>query len=122
MGIEHHTSCVDRPQQNGRVERKYRNILEMARALRFQTGLPFKHWGDCVLTATYIINRLPNSIIGDLSPYEKLFKEKPKYIQMRSFGYLGIANNLDNKGDKFAPRGIPCVMLGYPQGKKGIIC
>ncbi|KAL2933741.1 Retrovirus-related Pol polyprotein from transposon TNT 1-94, partial [Bienertia sinuspersici] len=119
MGIEHQTSCVDRPQQNERVERKHRNILEMARALRFQAGLPLKYWGECVLTATYIINRLPNSVIGNISPYEKVFKEKPKYNHMRSFGCLGVAYNPNNKGDKFAPRGIPCVMLGYPQGKKG---
>ena len=29
-GIHHETSCAYRPQQNGRVERKHRNILEMA--------------------------------------------------------------------------------------------
>ena len=39
-GILHQASCVDRPQQNGIVERKHRNILEMARSLRFQVGMP----------------------------------------------------------------------------------
>ena len=33
LGIIHQTSCVDRPEQNGIVERKHRNILEILRIL-----------------------------------------------------------------------------------------
>ena len=92
-GILHQTSCVDRPQQNGRVERKHRNILEMVRALRFQVGMPLHFWGDCVHAVVHIINHLPNSVLHFLTPYEILYKTKPSYTHIKVFGCLALASN-----------------------------
>ncbi|KAI3681211.1 hypothetical protein L6452_35996 [Arctium lappa] len=112
-------SCPHTPQQNGVVERKHRHLLETARALRFQASLPKTFWGECVLTATYVINRLPSKVLHDATPYEIVFKQKPNYDHMRVFGCLAYYRSIETGGDKFELRGRPGIFVGYPQGTKG---
>ena len=73
FGITHQKCCVETPQQNGVVERKHRHLIETARALFFQSNIPKSFWGECVLCAAYLINRLPLSTLNNMSPYQKLF-------------------------------------------------
>ena len=117
-GISHQTSCVETPQQNGRVERKHRHILNVARALLFQASLPIRFWGESVLAATYLINRTPSKILANKTPYEILFRKPPSFDHLRTFGTLCYAKRISRGSDKFQERSVRCLFIGYPVGKK----
>lgn len=101
------------------MERKYRHLLNYARAFRFHAHLPLQFWGDCLLIATYLINRTPTPVLNNKSPYEILFQKPPSYEHLRVFGSLFFATTLPHPTDKFASRAIKGVFLGYPYAKKG---
>ncbi|GJR10665.1 cysteine-rich receptor-like protein kinase 8 [Tanacetum coccineum] len=85
--------------------------------IHMDTWGPYK--GDCVTTTTYLINRFPSPILKYKTPYEMLVKKEPNYSSLRVFGCFVVATNPSRVLDKFAPKGVPCVILGYPAHQKG---
>lgn len=118
-GIVHETSYTNTPQQNGVVERKHGHLLNAARALRFQVGLPIKFWGECVLMAAYLINCTPTPLLSSKTPYELLFGSIPSFSHLKIFGCLCFATNTNASKTKFEARASRCVFLGYPYAQKG---
>ncbi|KAL3376951.1 hypothetical protein AABB24_003396 [Solanum stoloniferum] len=118
LGIVHQSTCVHTPQQNGIAERKHKHLLEIARALRFQAHVPLKFWGDCILTATFLINILPSTVLAGKSPYEIFHKHPPKLHHLRVFGCLCYATT-PLITDKFSPKALPSVFMGYSDTQKG---
>lgn len=118
LRVIHQTSCIKTPKQNGVVERKHRHLLNIARPLRFNSHLYMYFWGDCLLTTTFLINRIPTKFLHGKSSYQILFDKVPDYSSLKIFGCLCYATNL-HQSDKFEARALKCAFLGYPYAKKG---
>ena len=110
-GIVFQTSYMGTPQQNGKVERKHRYILNVPCALKFQACLPIKFWGECVLTLGYLLNRTPSSVLIGKTPSEILYGKSPSYEHLRVFG-LCYANNQKEKGINLPIKVVATYLLG----------
>ena len=121
-GILHQTSCPDTPPQNGVAERKNRHILEVARSLMFTMNVPKFLWSEAVMTATYLINRMPSRVMGMKSPCEMLMGENTFLVPPKVFGCTCFVRDHRPSVGKLDPRAVKCIFIGYASGKRGYKC
>ncbi|KAJ9709547.1 hypothetical protein PVL29_001161 [Vitis rotundifolia] len=122
-GILHQSSCAHTPQQNGVAERKNRHLVETARTILLHSNVPFRFWGDAVLTACYLINRMPSSILHDQILHSLLFPDQPLYfLPPRVFGCTCFVHILTPGQDKLSAKAMKCLFVGYSRLQKGYRC
>ena len=126
-GIVHQFSCVDTPQQNGVTQRKNIQLLEVARSLMFTIGVPNYLWGEAVLTACYLINRLPTSTLKFKTPTEllqQLYSMSWSFnsLPLKVFGCVAFVHDKNHHKSKLDPRSLKHLFLSYSPIQKEYKC
>jgi hypothetical protein len=100
------------PQSNGITERKNRTLTELVNTILDTAGLSKEWWGDAILIAYHVLNRVPIKN-KDITPFEEWEKKRLNLSYLRIWGCLAKVNVLINKKRKLRPKTIDCVFLGY---------
>ena len=83
---------------------------------------PERAWGEAALTAVHIINRLPSSVLGNVSSFERLYLTTPNYNSLKVFGCACFVLLQPHEYTKLEPRARLCCFLGYGTEHKGYRC
>ena len=113
-GIIHQTTAPYTPQQNGVAERKNRTLKEMVNSLLSYSGLSEGFWGEAMLTACYLLNRI-SSKSNKITPYELWYNESPKLSFLRVWGCRAVVRLTEPKRRNLGERGIDCIFVGYAE-------
>ncbi|GJY48599.1 zinc finger, CCHC-type containing protein [Tanacetum coccineum] len=117
VGIIHEMTAPYTLQQNGISERKNRVLKEMVNSMLSYSGLSQGFWGEAMLTACYLLNRVPNKR-NMITPYELWTKKKPNLNYLRVWGCRAVVRLPDPKLKTLGERGIECIFVGYAEHSK----
>ena len=84
----------------------------MINSMLISSGLPLLMWGEAVLSACYILNRVPLKN-KDFTPYELWFNRKPNLKRLKVWGCLAYVRKPEPKRPKLGNRTYKCVFIGY---------
>ena len=100
-------------QQNGVVERKNRTIVEMARSMMKEKGLPIEYWGEVVVIILYLINRFPIKLVHDKIHLEAWSRNIWIVKHLRVFGCVAYAHVSKEKRKNLDEKGVKCIFTSY---------
>ncbi|KAL0541007.1 hypothetical protein IC582_021034 [Cucumis melo] len=91
------------------------------------TLLPSYLWGDAILIAAHLINRMSSRILHLQTPLDCLKESYPSTrlvseVPLRVFGCTAYVQNFDPDQTKFTHRAQACVFVGYPLHRRDYKC
>jgi transposase InsO family protein len=110
--IVHERTSPYSPQSNGVAERKNRTLTELVNAMLDTAGLSKEWWGEAILTACHVLNKVPMKD-KEITPFEEWEKKRLNLSYLRTWGCLAKVNVPINKKRKLGPQTVDCVFLGY---------
>jgi transposase InsO family protein len=90
-GIIHERTPLYSPQSNGVAERKNRTLTDLVNAMLDTSGLFKAWWGEAILTACHVLNRVSTKN-KEITPFEKWEKKRLKLSYLRTWGCLAKVN------------------------------
>ncbi|KAI5333799.1 hypothetical protein L3X38_023931 [Prunus dulcis] len=111
-GIIHEVTPPYSPQSNGVAERKNRTLMDMVNSMLLSSGLPENLWGEVMLIACFILNRITLKD-NEKTPYELWKRRSPNLRILKVWGCLAKVLIPDPKRKKIGPKTIDAVFLGY---------
>lgn len=108
--IRHEYSAPYIPEDNGKIERIWGTVVNMARSMVNNASMKKQYWGFALKAAFYIKNRCLHAAIGQ-TPYEAFHGVKPDVSHMRVFGCQCFI--LEEVRKKLDPKATEGVFLGY---------
>jgi len=109
-GIIHEVTPPYSLESNGVVERKNRTLKEMMNAMLISSNAPDNLWGESLLIACFLQNRIPHRKTGNIG---KSYQPNLKYLRVR--GCLAKVMLLDPKKRKIGSKTSDCMFLGYAE-------
>ncbi|GJR78406.1 retrovirus-related pol polyprotein from transposon TNT 1-94 [Tanacetum coccineum] len=84
----------------------------MVTAMLISSGMSQDMWGEAILTATYLLNKIPRKEKEE-TPYELWMRRKPSYQYLRVWGCLAKVDVPTPKAQKIGPKSVDCIFIGY---------
>jgi transposase InsO family protein len=118
-GIRAERSLPYHHYQNSAIKRFNRTIKDMGCAALTDSCLPKSFWGFAFLWANYTLNRLPNKVSGNITPFEAFHGYRPVLDDLRIFGAKAFVLTPPEKRKKLDDRAREARVVGYVDGGKG---